>query len=761
MVVATLCPTLRAQDAAEREFFAEAAEKLVGFASQALQAGFPLRAYDTYREILAEYDPDDETARAGLGFVKLGSTWTRDTKHELLERERLDASLARRLSKKWKTVAKALAKGHRAQAKRLADDEQRAAYHHARVLRFEPGDADALEATGRILVEGIPCTPEEADILRRAQRIEQAMAEQLATDPRVELLPAPSLPALDAIGVEYIGVQSEHFTIFGTWDEPVLAEAAQNAERSLGLCRAIFADSGQFPSRLNARRTFVFCHRIEDWRELMRVNDRAHPPDVLKFILENVSSCALGRGPRALMTSGVGQEVSVQDCAVRWVAQNFTGFRAQALQEGIGHALNARLLGKLFNYRTGMPTRPRGTSARQVTAPPRPANPDLSSWDQTARENAWRDAAGVIPRELPLLTADRFTEEARIVAWSFVDFLLVRDPEFLALLDRTARERSVRGVQKSFAELTGGIRLEQLEAMWRDYCAGTSPVMRAIKGRPAPLDALEKNTTKWLDAFNFARAAVMRLVEDFPADDVQVGWSSELSADCRQHVEYLQANRDERGPAGEQTQDLSLEGATGWGRAFAQSALVSSARGDPRKILGQWLLWPGYRDALVNPNLDVVGLYADGALMAMDVTRGQRARWKGGLFYPTINNRRVNEGDYSVPHQVAVADLGPEVDALLEEAGIEGVKHLGYPLTLHLLEHQRVPLPETIRCTLTRGDEEVPGLLHIASGGSNRRTSAPGLVVFYPLEPLARGTEYFVQWEFGGQTYPAFPFTTQ
>lgn len=38
------------------------------------------------------------------------------------------------------------------------------------------------------------------------------------------------------------------------------------------------------------------------------------------------------------------------------------------------------------------------------------------------------------------------------------------------------------------------------------------------------------------------------------------------------------------------------------------------------------------------------------------------------------------------------------------------------------------------------------------SGGSNRGSSAPGMVVFYPLDPLRRGMEVDAVWTFEGET---------
>mgnify|MGYP003544047911 CR=1 FL=1 len=37
---------------------------------------------------------------------------------------------------------------------------------------------------------------------------------------------------------------------------------------------------------------------------------------------------------------------------------------------------------------------------------------------------------------------------------------------------------------------------------------------------------------------------------------------------------------------------------------------------------------------------------------------------------------------------------------------------------------------------LIQGKDEVPGVVHRAHSGTNRRSSAPGLFVFYPLQPL-------------------------
>src|SRR5687767_13022671 len=103
----------------------------------------------------------------------------------------------------------------------------------------------------------------------------------------------------------------------------------------------------------------------------------------------------------------------------------------------------------------------------------------------------------------------------------------------------------------------------------------------------------------------------------------------------------------------------------------------------------------------------------------------------------------------SVPNQVRVAELGPEVQQFLESHGHAGKELVGYPLTLHHFGTGGVPgVKESYKCKVTMNGEPVEGLVHIADGGAHRRGSAPGLVVFYPLEPLKKGREIEAIWTF-------------
>jgi hypothetical protein len=138
-----------------------------------------------------------------------------------------------------------------------------------------------------------------------------------------------------------------------------------------------------------------------------------------------------------------------------------------------------------------------------------------------------------------------------------------------------------------------------------------------------------------------------------------------------------------------------------------------------------------------------IGLYEKDSILVLDCIRGvgRPPEGRGGTrYYPDAANR-------GVPISVDVHDLGPEVQALLDKHGHGDVTKVGFPLSLHHfgiggLQGNR----ESYSCKVTVRGERLEGVIHIADGGSNRRTSAPGMVVFYPLKPLPKGSEINVLW---------------
>jgi hypothetical protein len=122
-------------------------------------------------------------------------------------------------------------------------------------------------------------------------------------------------------------------------------------------------------------------------------------------------------------------------------------------------------------------------------------------------------------------------------------------------------------------------------------------------------------------------------------------------------------------------------------------------------------------------------------------------------------------GEKGVPYEVDVAELGLEVRRVLDSHGAKGSKKVGMPLTLHIygdLRGNLDPTPGHITCEVMQGKDTVPGVVHVPLGAGSRRAFGRGLAVFYPLQPLKRGTSYTFQWMVDGKKEgDAHEFTTK
>ena len=86
-----------------------------------------------------------------------------------------------------------------------------------------------------------------------------------------------------------------------------------------------------------------------------------------------------------------------------------------------------------MNSRVGLLGRQQGTAA---TEEDREYNsPDFDIWKTLNLELAWKATGGVPARDLPFCDAATFTNEQRIKAWSFCDYVTRRDPTLLRDLD--------------------------------------------------------------------------------------------------------------------------------------------------------------------------------------------------------------------------------------------------------------------------------------------------------------------------------------
>lgn len=713
----------------ETEVLALGAKELDGYAALCFKNGFPKRAREVWLEVIGEYAADDEAARKALGFYRHGEVWQRDGKFEYPEHEELNVAVARMLESRWGPLAQRLGEAHRALAAQLATagKPERSSYHVQRALRFLPEDAKVKATAGLGQLEGIIGSPLDLEILRRSRLMDRAitrLTEQQFASSVVE----DKNPILDKGGMPYVTVKSDNFLVYGDWEPAVLQQAAAWAERSLLFCGEAFAGYDGFPSRGPQTRKFAFFQKKETWIGLVRANESVIGKDQVEFTVQNTASQMI----KDVQTCGAEQVDSVYDYAVRRVAQGYCGVGCDALQEGLGHAVVGMFFGRNLWFSVGQQKK-EGTVAGKREEQ-KLLLPDMETWKELATELAWAKT-GTPAARLPLLKAAQFPTDGRIKAWSFCDYLLRADPVLLRQLDRTAaKARTENDVLGLFQEYAGQ-PLQHVEDRWRRFWTEDGALKQAILQKSTPLEAASKEAPAWLEQFNNARKAL---------GGAPVGWSSQLSTDCKQHVDYLKANKDLRGPEHEHTQVAGKPGFSNAGRTFAQQAVVWTRDKEPKKAIETWLLLPGFRDALLNRNIDTAGIYAEGGIVVLDAVRGRAPSDSATTAIYPVANQGARAKD-PVPGAVDVELLGPEVKNLLRKNQREKQKQIGLPLSLHLYHAAK----DGVTCAVTAQGAPVPGWL-VKGDGTIRRTSAQGLWVFYPEEPLKRGVDIKVSWTWPG-----------
>jgi len=282
------------------------------------------------------------------------------------------------------------------------------------------------------------------------------------------------------------------------------------------------------------------------------------------------------------------------------------------------------------------------------------------------------------------------------------------------------------------------VTVAALDKEWEDFWTGASPVLKAIQNNTPPLAAISRGVDKWIEAFNAAR----KLQGATP-----VTWSANFSARCKEHAEYLKKNKDQRDPASLHTQSVDLGGSYN-GSLFAEMALVvpNANLGNSKKLFEHWIYLPGYRDALVNCSILTVGMFLEGDVLVINATSGlgaAKASHAGIRCFPQGNTEQIYDGE------VPVAQLGPEAAGLLEKYGRAGKKTIGFPLTVHTGTTGGVGIRSSLTCAVAGPKGEVIEGVLVYDDGRVRTTTAPGMVTFWPLEPLPKGRISFT-WTWQG-----------
>jgi hypothetical protein len=720
LALLALCATTVAQND-EADFNQRQAKLLNTFAKKAFEKGFPRQARLIWLQTIKLYDADNQEAYTGIGYVKVGSSWNPDPAKPYPTNDTGTGADGQTLFKAYEALKKQLAGNHKSQAQKWAKAGRtdRANHHWREVLRWSEGDGDAQKALEHREVGSLTGSALEQTLFERSKKIERAVEEQSKTDYPVETVAGVECPPLDRAQISYVTVRSEHFTLHGdAAEEENLKESLVWAERTLRVCEVAFPWAIPKGERWGVH--WAALTAKEAYQQVLRANQ---VPD-LEWRLEHTSTCGIGNvavghmnGPKTLF-----------DNAVRNVARRCANFGSDAFVEGIGHTF----VGMMFNNNRLFSVdlkKQQGTSAseedREYTSP------DFDVWKNLNLELAWRSTGGVPARDLPFAEAASFSNEQRIKAWSFSDYLMRRDPELLRAFDtiaqdmKKARKKQPTEFEQLFAE-GRDVTVAQLDKEWEDFWTGASPVLKAIQNNTPPLQAVSKGVDKWLEAFNAAR-------KEWQA--TPAAWSANLSTRCKEHAEYLARNKDLKSPADIHTQSVELGGSY-VGSMFAEMALVElgASVANAKKMFEKWVYLPGYRDALINNSILTVGMYVEGNILVVNAVSGlgaPKAAHAGYTYFPRKHDA-IFEG--SVP----VADLGPDVQKLLAKHGRGEQKVVGFPVSVHFgtgIGADR----NSFTCTMVgpKG-ERIEGAL-LFDDGTARPATAPGVVVFYPFDPLPKG----------------------
>lgn len=741
-LLALVMTTAAVAQGEEAKFNQRQAKSLNAFAKQAFKKGFPRIARIVWMQTIKLYDPDNAEAWTATGHVKIGSSWNVDPKKPYPIKDTGKGSDGKPLESKYRALQKSLASQHRGMAKKYekAGRKDRAMHHWQMVLRWVKNDSEASAALEHKEIGGLSGTDLEKTLYDRSKMIEKAIEDESQVDYETETVTGVECKAFDTAQVPYITVKSEHFTVFGAPDqEENLHKSLKWAERALRVCQKAFPwqySDSRWPL------TWGCAPNKETFQQILKANQ---VPD-LEWRLENTASAVIS-GCKVTTTNGIQL---MYDSCVRNVAQGYSGFGSTGYSEGIGHTF----VGMMFNNNRLFAVdrkKQEGTSAseedREFTSP------DFDVWKNLSLEMAWKSTGGVPANKIPFCDASNFTNEERIKAWSFTDYMMRRDPEMLRSMDKIAQDMKKRRAKQpaefesKFNEAHGDVTIPQLDKEWEDFWTEASPVLKAIRNNTPPVSAISKGVDKWLKAFNDERKKFNR---------APVTWSANFSTRCKDHAEYLKNNKSERGPAAEHRQKVDLGGSYAT-NLFAHMAVVQTGAkvGNAKKIFQQWINLPGYRDLFINHTILSIGMYVEGDILVINATSGIGApasKSAGFDCYPPRNDTGL-----IFDREVPVALLGPEAEKILADNGRAGQKTIGFPLTMHFGNNGGVHLRGNLKCTIHgKGGTAIEGVL-VYDDGEVRTTSAPGMVTFWPLDPLPKGATTFTwNWTQNGEANKLF-----
>lgn len=471
-LLAPVCAQAAPAPKTEAELDTQAAQALVGFARNAETWKAPSRARAAYQQVLDHYDADHSSARAALGWKRVGDEWQLATPAPRVAADAATPAQRKLIEDAWRTAAKRVATLHEVLAQSLdaAGHRARAVHHFERALVFAPDDVECHTALGHEEFEGFRGTAEQIAFVRRMRALRAKASELAAQEVEVEPVPAERMPAeLAATGIPFVGARGKHVTywVAGTFEEA--ANCCIWNTRAVLLLQYLFGEdraAGRF--LLPAPTRWIVVLRSAEQRDrLLQASPATRDGSAFersKLFGGQAFSSRTGAAEWSLLYT------NDDDHAVGHATKRGTPAFNSGFSEGLVHCMTHLLCGTTIASYMQLPTTVSG-GARTPREP--------SVWLRELRAQIERGEDWPLV-QIPRERMENFREPVRFKSWSFVTWLMARHPEaWIKLLAQLGHEkRSEEDVAAIFEQVLGR-SVGDVETEWRDWVRPGSRIGKA------------------------------------------------------------------------------------------------------------------------------------------------------------------------------------------------------------------------------------------------------------------------------------------
>ncbi|HEX5050738.1 MAG TPA: hypothetical protein VFZ65_03100 [Planctomycetota bacterium] len=456
----------------EEELDKQVIQTLVGFARSAENWKTPSRARAVYEQILAHYDLDNASARAGLGWKKVKDEWQVATPSDRLPKDTATPAQQEQVANAWRQASKRVAKLHKDFGLALDGEghRARAVHHFERALAFDEDDVDCHRALGHEEFDGFFGSPEQITFVKRLREILGKAREIAAREIEVAPVAIDQMPVeLQRTGFPFVGARSR-FTTY--WVHGSAEEAAQCAiwnERAVLLLQYLFGDDPErnrylVPSRV---RWIGVLRSAAERARLLEVSPEARANETLERAQLFASSVFTSHSGKAEWTWHNEHD---DDHVVGQATQRGTPWFNPGLSEGLVHTMTWLLCGTLYSSYMMLPT-------TQATSTERPRKP--SEWLRALRAEIDRGDDHPLV-QVPREQLANFRDAVRFKSWSFVTWLLARHPDrWVELMVELGHEKRLPEEVAEIFKRVLGRDVGDVEAEWRDWARAGSRIGKA------------------------------------------------------------------------------------------------------------------------------------------------------------------------------------------------------------------------------------------------------------------------------------------